>query len=151
MEMGCESKNLKNCTVTAVKHQFMLSQKSGLVKAIFQWSEPGAMVTWRADFAIALLRSHRIHETLILVLLSWIPKDIFKTWTNNPTVPRMIKILIYFLLYSSLIYSEADKEDIDWRQEYVQNTQKSSKYDSSSSTSILNIFHAKFDKLSTCY
>jgi hypothetical protein len=90
--MGCEGKNSEYSTITDVKHEFMLSQKSGLVKAIFQWSEPGAMVTWKAEFAIALLRSHRIHETLMLVLLSWIPKDIFKTWTNNPTAPRTIKV-----------------------------------------------------------
>jgi hypothetical protein len=117
MEMGCEGKNSEYSTITAVKHEFMLSQKSGLVKAIFQWSEPGAMVTWRADFAVALLRSHRIHETLLLVLMSWISKDISITWINNPTAPRMKKVFIYTFFY--ILHSlslKADKGQIDWRQ-----------------------------------
>jgi len=73
---------------------FKLPQKSGLVKAIFQWSAPGAMVTWKAAFVITLLRRHRIHETLLLVLLLWIPEEIYKTWTCNPTIP-VLKVSIY--------------------------------------------------------
>jgi hypothetical protein len=93
METSCEGKN-SECHHSD-SSRFILLQVSGLVKAIFQWSEPGAMVTWKAKFAISLLRSHRIHETLMLILLSWIPKDIVNAWTNNPTALKMKKVLFY--------------------------------------------------------
>jgi hypothetical protein len=72
------------------------------------------MVTWKADFAIALLRSHRIHETLMLVLLSWIPKDIFKTWTKNPTVLKMINVCIYAFFHIFHLFILETEGKIDW-------------------------------------
>jgi hypothetical protein len=108
METGCEGKNSEYHGSASTR--FMLLQKSGLVKAIFQWSEPGAMVAWRAKFAISLLRSHRIHETLMLVLLSWIPKDILNTWSNNPTVlnMKMKKVLLYLIFQENSLILEAN-------------------------------------------
>ena len=106
MEMSCEGKIYKYATTTSVKHEFMLSQKSGWVIAIFQWSEPGAMVTWRADFAIALLWSHHIHETLMLVLLSWIDHDQEKSWNLHEWMysSRNPQEFFYLLIFITIEY-----------------------------------------------
>ena len=47
------------------------------------WSKPNCLFTWNADFAIRLMRSHRIHESLLLVLSDWIPKDIRGSWQKD--------------------------------------------------------------------
>ena len=47
------------------------------------WSNPNCLFTWKADFAIRLMRSHRIHESLLLVLSDWIPKNIHTNWQKD--------------------------------------------------------------------
>ena len=60
--------------------------------------------TWGANFAIRLMRSDRIHKSLLLVLLDWIPKAICGDWHKEVEIPvfnvAILCILIFFLIYA---------------------------------------------------
>ena len=46
---------------------------------------------------IRLMRSHRIHESLLLVFYDWIPKAISGDWQNKIQIDKFIvAIFIYF-------------------------------------------------------
>ncbi|PPQ96188.1 hypothetical protein CVT26_004823 [Gymnopilus dilepis] len=55
---------------------------SGLSSIICSWSDPKGLVCWRAKFVKLLIRKHRILETLLVVLESWIPSSSKQSWLN---------------------------------------------------------------------
>lgn len=57
-------------------------QKSELPAAVALWSSPWGLTRWKAKFTITLMRKHRVLETFSLVLYSWIPQEIKKTWSS---------------------------------------------------------------------
>ncbi|PPQ75845.1 hypothetical protein CVT26_001221 [Gymnopilus dilepis] len=58
-------------------------KSSGLAKAICSWSDPKGLVHWKADFVTLLIRKHKILETLLLVLGSWVPSASKDSWVDQ--------------------------------------------------------------------
>ncbi|KDR82477.1 hypothetical protein GALMADRAFT_57184 [Galerina marginata CBS 339.88] len=56
---------------------------SNLHSIVNLWSDPKCLVVWKSDFMQILIRKHRIHESLALVLFNWIPEDVTKVWTEE--------------------------------------------------------------------
>ncbi|KAF9034534.1 hypothetical protein BJ165DRAFT_1409853 [Panaeolus papilionaceus] len=50
-----------------------LVKETNLAESILQWSSPSALFEFEAEFAKSLIRFHRIHESLLLVLKNWTP------------------------------------------------------------------------------
>ncbi|KAF8797427.1 hypothetical protein BYT27DRAFT_7228990 [Phlegmacium glaucopus] len=55
-------------------------KKSDLHTMIHSWSDPCGLILWKANFAQILMRKHRIHESLSLVLFTWIPSTFKLNW-----------------------------------------------------------------------
>ena len=68
-------------------------QDSHLPQIIESWSDPTGLFSWNANFAIRLMRSHRIHESLLLVLFDWIPKAISGHW-HKEVVTVIFNVII---------------------------------------------------------
>ncbi|KDR71175.1 hypothetical protein GALMADRAFT_75401 [Galerina marginata CBS 339.88] len=56
---------------------------SNLHSIVKLWSDPRCLVLWKSDFMQILIRKHRIHESLALVLLNWIPEEVTKLWAEE--------------------------------------------------------------------
>ncbi|KAJ3537560.1 hypothetical protein NMY22_g5539 [Coprinellus aureogranulatus] len=58
------------------RHWVEVVKATQLSSAILRWSAPEALAVWSAPYAVALLRRHKINNTMLCVLRSWTPPDV---------------------------------------------------------------------------
>ncbi|KAF8955023.1 hypothetical protein BDZ97DRAFT_1861869 [Flammula alnicola] len=56
---------------------------SNLHEIIYLWSDPSGLIIWKSSFMQILMRKHRIHEALSIVLFFWIPQEVTNTWAEQ--------------------------------------------------------------------